>query len=65
MKGAAPAANDVINVYPGPWAKDAATLEKIRFERKLELSGEGHRSLTWLAGAVYTERLNQIMYTEW
>ena len=43
MKGAVPAANYVINTYPGPWAKDAATLEKIRFERKLELSGEGHR----------------------
>ncbi|HEX6227547.1 MAG TPA: RagB/SusD family nutrient uptake outer membrane protein [Chryseolinea sp.] len=43
MKGGVPAANYVISEYPGPWAKDAATLEKIRFERKLELSGEGHR----------------------
>jgi len=43
MKGAVPAANYVINTYTTPWAKDAATLEKIRFERKLELSGEGHR----------------------
>lgn len=43
MDGAVPAANYVINEYPGVWAKDAATLEKIRFERKLELSGEGHR----------------------
>jgi starch-binding outer membrane protein, SusD/RagB family len=43
MKGGVPAANYVINQYPGPWAKDAATLEAIRFERKLELSGEGHR----------------------
>jgi hypothetical protein len=43
MKGNAPAANYVISEYPGPWTKDAATLEKIRFERKLELSGEGHR----------------------
>lgn len=42
-KGAANAANYQIVEYPGPWAKDAATLEKIRFERKLELSGEGHR----------------------
>ena len=32
-----------IEQYSTPWAKDAATLEKIRFERKLELSGEGHR----------------------
>ncbi len=43
MKGAVPAANYVIATYAGPWAKDAATLERIRFERKLELSGEGHR----------------------
>lgn len=43
MDGAVPAANYVINVYPGPWAKDDATREKIRFERKLELAGEGHR----------------------
>jgi starch-binding outer membrane protein, SusD/RagB family len=41
--GSGPAANYEIVEYPGPWAKDAATLEKIRFERKLELSGEGHR----------------------
>ena len=27
----------------GGWAKDDATREKVRFERKLELSGEGHR----------------------
>lgn len=43
QKGGAPAANYVINTYPGPWAKDNATREKVRFERKLELSGEGHR----------------------
>jgi starch-binding outer membrane protein, SusD/RagB family len=44
MKGAAPAANYVISQYPaGGWAKDDATREKVRFERKLELSGEGHR----------------------
>jgi len=44
-KGAANAANYVINQYPAGdvWAKDDATREKVRFERKLELSGEGHR----------------------
>lgn len=36
------AANYQIAEYTG-FALDAATLEKIRFERKLELSGEGHR----------------------
>ncbi len=43
MKGGLPAANYVINEYPAGWAKDDATREKVRFERKLELSGEGHR----------------------
>jgi len=43
MKGAVPAANYVITTYPAGWAKDNATREKVRFERKLELSGEGHR----------------------
>ena len=45
QKGGAPAANYVINEYPAGdvWAKDNATREKVRFERKLELSGEGHR----------------------
>ena len=43
QKGGAPAANYVINQYPAGWAKDNATREKVRFERKLELSGEGHR----------------------
>lgn len=37
------AANYEISLYLIPWAKDDATREKIRFERKLELSGEGHR----------------------
>lgn len=43
QKGGGPAANYVINQYPGPFAKDDASREKVRFERKLELSGEGHR----------------------
>ncbi|MGC3945257.1 MAG: RagB/SusD family nutrient uptake outer membrane protein [Chryseolinea sp.] len=43
QKGGAPAANYVINTYTDTWAKDDATREKVRFERKLELSGEGHR----------------------
>jgi starch-binding outer membrane protein, SusD/RagB family len=43
MKGAVPAANYVISTYPGTWAKDDAARAKVRFERKLELSGEGHR----------------------
>ncbi len=45
MEGGNPAANYVIEPYPASdtWAKDDATRNKVRFERKLELSGEGHR----------------------
>jgi hypothetical protein len=43
MKGGVPAANYVILPYADAWGKDDATREKVRFERKLELSGEGHR----------------------
>ena len=43
LKGGVPAANYVINPYTTAWAKDNASREKVRFERKLELSGEGHR----------------------
>lgn len=42
-KNGAPAANYQISLYGDTWAKDDQTREKIRFERKLELSGEGHR----------------------
>ena len=54
MKGAVPAANYVINTYPAGWAKDDATREKVRFERKLELSGEGHRFYDLAAGVEFT-----------
>ncbi len=45
MNGAVPAANYVIGIYPVTdiWAKDNVARDKVRFERKLELSGEGHR----------------------
>jgi len=43
MDGAVPAANYLITTYTTPWAKDAASRAKVYMERKLELSGEGHR----------------------
>lgn len=39
----APAANYSIAVYPGPWTDQNVARNAVRFERKLELSGEGHR----------------------
>ena len=37
------AANYVIGQYTTPWASQDAARTAVRFERKLELSGEGHR----------------------
>jgi hypothetical protein len=37
------AANYVIGLYNTPWASQDAARTAVRFERKLELSGEGHR----------------------
>lgn len=68
QKGGAPAANYVINVYPASdvWAKDDATREKVRFERKLELSGEGHRFYDlarWsgLYGGTTSDYINRVL----
>lgn len=38
-----PAANYVIGIYSAPWTDQAVARNAVRFERKLELSGEGHR----------------------
>ena len=37
------AANYVISQYNAPWTSADAARSAVRFERKLELSGEGHR----------------------
>ncbi len=42
-KGGADAANYVINNYTTAWTDKAAARNAVYFERKLELSGEGHR----------------------
>jgi starch-binding outer membrane protein, SusD/RagB family len=43
MRGAAPAAKYVISEYKAAWSDKAAARVAVMFERKLELSGEGHR----------------------
>ncbi len=42
-KAGKPAANYVINLYNSAWTDKAVARKAVRFERKLELSGEGHR----------------------
>ncbi|MFC5407853.1 RagB/SusD family nutrient uptake outer membrane protein [Larkinella bovis] len=41
--GGKPAANYVISTYSTPWTDKAVARTAVQFERKLELSGEGHR----------------------
>jgi starch-binding outer membrane protein, SusD/RagB family len=56
------AANYVIDTYNAPWVDQTAAINAIRFERKLELSGEGHRFfdvVRWgIAGTVLNDYLN-------
>ncbi|MGX7686209.1 RagB/SusD family nutrient uptake outer membrane protein [Flectobacillus sp. BAB-3569] len=42
-KAGKPAANYVISLYNTAWTDKAVARKAVRFERKLELSGEGHR----------------------
>jgi hypothetical protein len=40
---ATPAANYVIQLYPGPWTDAVYAMKAVKFERRLELAMEGHR----------------------
>ncbi len=64
MNGAAPAANYEIDMYPGPWVKDDAARKKVWFERKLELSQEGHRFFDLLRWGIATEAINAYLAYE-
>jgi hypothetical protein len=58
-----PAANYVINPYPADFASVAEAREAIRMERKLELSGEGHRFfdlMRWSFGPTPTYGMDDI-----
>jgi hypothetical protein len=58
MNGGTPAANYVILPYTDVWGKDDATRNKVRFERKLELSGEGHRFYDLVRWGIAEQVLN-------
>lgn len=66
LDGGSPAANYVIDVYPAGdvWAKNDATRNKVRFERKLELSGEGHRFFDLLRWGVVASTVNAYLTYE-
>lgn len=58
------AANYDISLYADVWAKDDATRNKIRFERKLELSGEGHRFFDLVRWGVASQVINAFIAYE-
>jgi starch-binding outer membrane protein, SusD/RagB family len=63
MKGAVPAANYVINTYATLGSKDEAR-KIVRFERKLELSGEGHRFYDLVRWGIAEEQLDAYLAYE-
>ncbi|HEX5169710.1 MAG TPA: RagB/SusD family nutrient uptake outer membrane protein [Cyclobacteriaceae bacterium] len=61
MNGAVPAANYVINTYDATWTDQALARDAVRFERKLELSGEGHRFFDLVRWGIAATTLNDYL----
>jgi hypothetical protein len=64
MNGGAPAANYVINIYATAWTDATLARNAVRFERKLELSGEGHRFFDLVRWGVAATTLNAYLAYE-
>ncbi len=64
MNGGAPAANYVINTYAATWTDATVARNAVRFERKLELSGEGHRFFDLVRWGVAATTLNAYLAYE-
>lgn len=67
MDGAVPAANYVINQYPAtgaPFDTQANARVALRMERKLELSGEGHRFFDLVRWGIAANTLNAYLNYE-
>jgi hypothetical protein len=64
MNGAAPAANYVISTYDLPWTDQAVARDAVRMERKLELSGEGHRFFDLVRWGIAAPVLNDYLAYE-
>lgn len=58
------AANYVIGLYNTPWTDKAAANNAVRFERKLELSGEGHRFYDLVRWGIAEQVLNSYLQFE-
>lgn len=58
------AANYVIGLYNSPWTDAAVAREAVRFERKIELSGEGHRFFDLVRWGVAASVINAYLQNE-
>jgi hypothetical protein len=58
------AANYVISLYNTPWTDKTAAINAIRFERKLELSGEGHRFFDLVRWGIAKDVLTKYLANE-
>jgi hypothetical protein len=58
------AANYVIGLYNTPWTSQDAARNAVRFERKLELSGEGHRFYDLVRWGVAATEINKYLQFE-
>lgn len=54
------AANYVIGLYNTPWTDKTTATNAVRFERKLELSGEGHRFFDLVRWGIAADFLNNV-----
>ncbi len=58
------AANYVIGLYNTPWTGTDAARAAVRFERKLELSGEGHRFYDLVRWGIAAQTINDYLQYE-
>ena len=59
-----PASNYVIGLYTSPWTVQATARDAVRFERKLELSGEGHRFYDLVRWGIADKAVNAFLAYE-
>jgi starch-binding outer membrane protein, SusD/RagB family len=64
MNGGSPAANYVIDTYDAVWTDATFARNAVRFERKLELSSEGHRFFDLVRWGIAEPTLNAYLQYE-